>query len=129
MLKFRNQNNILSKYFWNIFINHEISRKLSFFQQRFLLRKLSLYTKIYCLVHSNNLGFKFVIFKGDAKFVIDSIICSSSDPPWEISSIISDIHNLFPYFSIAKFSFCYQSWNDLAHHLVHWTCISSNWGP
>ncbi|KAF3951872.1 hypothetical protein CMV_022522 [Castanea mollissima] len=76
-----------------------------------------------------NLGYKFVIFEGNAKVVIESIVCSSSDPPWEISSIISDIHNLFSYFSISKFSFCYRSCNELARHLARWACISPNWGP
>nr|XP_023875554.1 uncharacterized protein LOC111988030 [Quercus suber] len=76
-----------------------------------------------------NLGYKFVIFEGNAKVVIDSIVCSSSDPPWEISSIISDIHNLFPYFFVAKFSFCYRSCNELAYHLARWACISPTWGP
>ncbi|XP_075654880.1 uncharacterized protein LOC142625056 [Castanea sativa] len=76
-----------------------------------------------------NLGYKFVIFEGNAKVVIESIVCSCSDPPWEISSIISDIRNLFPYFSVSKFSFCYRSCNEPAHHLARWACISPNWGP
>ena len=67
-----------------------------------------------------NLGFKFVIFESDAKVVIESIVCSFSDPPWKISSIILDIRNLFPYFSITKFSFCYRS--------SRWACISPNCG-
>ena len=65
-----------------------------------------------------NLGYKFVIFEGEAKVVIESIVCSSFDSPWEISSIISDIRNLFPYFFVAKFSFCYCSCNEFAHHLA-----------
>ena len=76
-----------------------------------------------------NLGYKFVIFEGRAKVVIESIVCTSFDPPWEISSIISNICNLFPYLFVAKISFCYHSCNELAHHLARWVCISPNWGP
>ena len=76
-----------------------------------------------------NLGCKFVIYKSDAKIVIDSITCSLADPPWEILSIITDIRSLILCFSVVNFSFCYCSCNKLAHMLDHWASFSSTWGP
>ena len=68
----------------------------------------------------------FVIFEGNAKAVIESIVCSSSDPPWEFHYLRYLQPNSLIF--VAKFFFCYRSCNGLAHHLARWAFISLNWG-
>ena len=68
----------------------------------------------------------FVIFEGNAKAVIESIVCSSSDLPWEFHYLRYLQPNSL--ILVAKFFFCYRSCNGLAHHLARWAFISLNWG-
>ena len=68
----------------------------------------------------------FVIFEGNAKAVIESIVCSSSDLSWEFHYLRYLQPNAL--ILVAKFFFCYRSCNGLAHHLARWEFISLNWG-
>ena len=68
----------------------------------------------------------FVIFEGNAKAVIESIVCSSFDPPWEFHYLRYMQPNSLIF--VAKFFFFYRSCNGLAHHLARWAFISLNWG-
>ena len=67
-----------------------------------------------------------MIFEGNAKAVIESIVCSSSDPPWEFHYLRYLQPNSLIF--VAKFFLCYRSCNGLAHHLARWAFISLNWG-
>ena len=78
---------------------------------------------------TTNLQLPSVIFKGDAKIVIDSIKAPSSTPFWDVRSIISDIQLLLPSFPQVVFNFCHRASNGLAHSIAFWATFCLTLGP